>query len=275
MKKRIILQVFISLTIMGSSLYSQEDSKNSDKVKKVLNGHTFEGYEESNIPRISFIGKRTNKNGAYSIAAVRKYRKAFDPNCKICDFNAQGQLLAVHNTDTFHSGPLDSSDGFHTRTSDRVSRCGEDCCTFYSRVYANRNGTFNEQIIFDYILKRTSFHTINGYQVGPYTNVKAEFYDYNIHCSSLFGYYNCTCDAKEPSWNPSMIEEIKIKDHKTMFNIVNARRIKIQGEQQMKDGKLDGKQMVEDADKTLEALKTELEQKKLQEIDELRNSLPK
>jgi hypothetical protein len=268
--------MFALLMVGCTAICASENSKDSEKIKRKLNGHTYEGYEESNIPRIAFIGKRIiDENGAYSIAAARKFRKAFDENCTICDFNAQGQLLAVHRTDSFHSGSLSSSNGFHTSKYNNTSGCERECCTYYSHVYANRNGTFNEQIIFDYILKRTSLSRIDSsYQVGPYTNVNARFYDYSIHCSSLFGFYNCKCEAREPGFG-DLPEEIKIKDQETMFKILDAHRMRAQGKQQMKDGKLDGKQMVEDADKNLEALKAEYEQKKLQKRDELHNSLLK
>ena len=269
-----------ALLVGCSVVFASENSKNSEKTKRELNDHTYEGYEERNIPRISFIGKRTiDKNGAYSIAAVRKFRKRFDETCMICDFDAQGKLLAVHRTDSFHKGSLSSSNGFCTSTSRWTSGCEDERCTYYSHVYANRDGTFDEQIIFDYILKNTSLARINGYQVGPYTNVKAEFYNYTIHCSSLFGSCDCTCEAKEPSWNISMIEEINIKDNKMMFDIVNAYHMKTQGEQQMKDGNSNGKKLLEDANEKLEVLKAECEQKKLQkklqEKDELHNSLLK
>ena len=102
-----------------------------------------------------------------------------------------------------------------------------------------------------------SLYTINGYQIGPYTNVDAEFYRYKIHCSSLSSLfsddasYDCTCNAKEPVCL-NMYENINIKDHKTMFNIVNAYRIKMEAEEQLENEQ----QIIADADKKLETLKT-------------------
>jgi hypothetical protein len=240
-----ILNIIAIVICSGAINANCSENAEKQEIDKDL-GHYgpeyFTGHALKNHKEFSFIGKRELGQGKYEIGAERKSERR---GATICEFNA-------------HNKPVDYSDyegGSTTLCSlinDRDDSVLVKKCKELAKLYAKMKGTFNtEKAVFDHVLDEKNFKKGDAIKAGWLTLAIADFEQYDIRCSESRNpfksdvSYSCNCTEKDTD------ENVEIKKAQQLFGIIDAYGKKYQAQQQ-----------IAEANKQLDELKKEHEQKK-------------